>query len=98
MDTPLAFDETVRSRADVMVRAAGDGLVLVDMGSGLCWELNQVGAAVWAALETAQTLAEVCRALQGRYPVSPDVLEHDVLALGRSLFEAGLLRRAADAG
>ena len=97
MDRQLALDEIVRNRPEVMARAAGDGLVLVDMSSGLCWELNPVGAAVWAALETPKTLAEVCRALQGRYPVSPDVLERDVLALGRSLSDAGLLRRAADA-
>ena len=96
MNTLLSLEDPVRSRPDVMTRSTGDGAVLVDMSTGLCWELNSVGAAVWGALEAPRTLAEVCRTLQPRYPVAPEVLQQDVLALGRSLVDAGLLHRAPD--
>jgi len=91
----LSLDDTFVRRADVMARETPDGAVLVDVVSGGCWELNGVGAALWALLEKPRTLRSVCEALRLRYDVAPEVLERDVLAIAGELSKAGLVMKPA---
>ena len=78
-----------------MARETSDGAVLVDVVSGGCWELNHVGAALWALLDGPKTLRSVCDALRTRYDVAGEVLERDVLAIAGELSKAGLVSKPA---
>jgi hypothetical protein len=88
---PLPVDTRLAPKPDVAVREIDDGAVLVNMGSGACFELNRVGFEVWKALGSGATVGGVCQALDGRYPVAPEVLAADVRGLVEALVGAGLV-------
>jgi hypothetical protein len=86
-----SLDDTFVRRFDVMARETSNGAVLVDVVSGSCWELNPVGAALWALLESPTTLRRICELLRARYDVAGGVVEQDVLAIAAELAKAGLV-------
>jgi hypothetical protein len=88
---PLSVDTRLAPRPDVAAREIQDGAVLVNMGSGACFELNRVGFEIWKALGTGTTVGGICEALGGRYPVAPEVLAADVRGLVEALMGAGLV-------
>jgi hypothetical protein len=83
------------SRPEVAAREVGDGAVLVNMNSGGCFELNRVGAEIWRLLQKKTTIADICEALAGRYPVAPDVLATDARDVIDALVRAGLVEVSA---
>jgi hypothetical protein len=87
----LSIDAVLVSRTEVVAREVDDGAVLVDMSSGGCFELNRIGFEVWTVLRKRTTIAEICEALTGRYPVTDEVLTSDVSDLVDSLVHAGLV-------
>lgn len=88
-DQPLAH--RLAPRPQVEARPFDGGALLVDLGSGACFELNSVGAEVWFLLDGQLSLAEVCRRLRPHYDVADEVLERDVSVLAQELLERGLL-------
>jgi hypothetical protein len=46
----LSPDARLVPRPDVAAREIEDGAVLVNMGSGACFELNRIGFEIWKAL------------------------------------------------
>jgi len=87
----LSADSCFVSRPGVAARDVDHGAVLVNMNSGTCFELNRVGAQIWRLLQTKTTIADICEALAGQYPVAADVLAGDARALIDSLIQAGLV-------
>jgi len=87
----LSADSCFVSRPGVAARDVEDGAILVNMSSGTCFELNRVGAQIWRLLQTKTTMARICEALAGSYPVAPDVLASDARSLIDSLIQAGLI-------
>jgi hypothetical protein len=87
----LASDARVVPRPDVAVREIDDGAVLVNMGSGACFELNRVGFEIWRALGPGATIAGICDALGGRYSVEREALAADVGSLVGALVAASLV-------
>ena len=55
--------------------------------------LNAVGAFLWQALETEQTLDTLTAALTGRYEVSAEIARADVEAFVESLAKVGAILR-----
>jgi hypothetical protein len=88
---PLSVDARVVPRGEVAAREINDGAVLVNMGSGACFELNRVGFEIWKALGPGTTMGAICEALGGRYPVDREVLAADVRGLVEALVGAGLV-------
>jgi len=86
-----SLDDTFVRRSDVMAKETSDGMVLVDVVSGGCWELNRVGAALWSLMDASTTLRAACEILRRRYDVAADVIERDVVALAEQLSSAGLV-------
>jgi hypothetical protein len=87
----LSIDARLVPRADVAAREINDGAVLVNMGSGACFELNRVGFEIWKALGPGATVGAICEALGGRYPIDREVLVADVRSLAEALAGAGLV-------
>jgi hypothetical protein len=90
----LPPDARLVPRADVAAREIEDGAVLVNMGSGACFELNRIGFEIWKLLAPGATVAGICEALGGRYPVGREVLAADVRGLVEALVGAGLVTAA----
>lgn len=69
-----------------------DTVVMMDVEEGRYYELDPVGASVWALLERAPSLAEVCDALERQYEVAPETCREDVLAFVGELGRLGVVR------
>jgi len=63
----------------------------VNMLTGLCFELNRVGADVWASLTAGATLERTIETLAARYGVPPDTVAADVNDFCDRVLAAGLL-------
>ena len=75
----------------VISQPTKEGAVLLEMTTGDCFELNHVGAEIWAALAKGEPLADVIAALARRYELPASTIEADARALIEDLRGRGLL-------
>jgi hypothetical protein len=85
--------DVIRKRSEVTVRSTPNGALLIDLASGRCWQLNRMGADFLSAIDAGKSLGEVLDAMGGRYDVSREVLERDLIRLAQELSDAGLTER-----
>jgi hypothetical protein len=78
----------------VVAQAMDEGLVLMDLPSGECFELNRVGAEVWDRLAKAQSIADIVTEMAAQYHAPASTVESDVRALVTDLLRRGLLTSA----
>lgn len=69
-------DGAVISRASsVLYNDFDDGLIMMDIDSGNYFDVDSVGARVWALLEKPMTIAQLCDVLIQEYDVEPDICQ-----------------------
>ena len=56
-----------------------DTVVMMDVDEGQYYELDPIGARIWALIESPRPVAEICDALAGEYDVDPDTCRQDTL-------------------
>jgi hypothetical protein len=76
---------------NIVVQQTNDGAILMDMASGDCFELNRLGAEVWARLGKGESPAELVASVAASYGVPPATVQSDVQALLQVLTDSGLL-------
>jgi hypothetical protein len=79
-------------RANVTYRSLGDGALLVDLDTGVCWELNRVAAELWQRLSAGDTVGAASDLIRSHYDVSAEVIDADVARWCDRLVAAGLLQ------
>lgn len=85
-------DEMLLPSPKVESMPLADGaLMIVDLDSGGCWQLNRVGREAWNLFQGGASLVAVVDGLAARYPVSRATLLSDVESIVRELRERGLL-------
>ena len=77
--------------AQVMSRQVGDETVILDLGSGMYFGLDPVGARIWQLHSEGQHVDAVVSTLLGEYHVTEDQLRHDVSGLISELASRGLV-------
>ena len=77
---------------DVTFRELGGEIVILDLGTGVYFGLDEVGARIWRLIEDHGSLEAVLAVLRSEYEASPAVLEHDLLELVDHLCAKGLAR------
>ena len=77
--------------AQVMSRQVGDETVILDLGSGMYFGLDPVGARIWQLLSEGHQLDAIVAALLAEYEVPEDQLRQDVNALVDELVTRGLV-------
>lgn len=88
-------DDTRIARAETMVASEVNGeVVILDIDSGLFFQLNPIGSKVWDLLESPATLAQMVAALQAKFNVSAEQCRADVAEFVEKMLERGLLVRA----
>jgi hypothetical protein len=85
--------DVVRRHPEVILRTTPSGALLIDMMTGRCWQLNQLGADFLSQIDTGKAFRDVFDALGSRYDVSPDVLRRDLFRLAQELLDGGLIER-----
>ena len=76
--------------ADVVYRVLDEESVLLNLRNGTYFGLDPVGTRAWQLMVEHGSLARVLELLLEEYEVDRDVLERDLLSLGRRLCESGL--------
>ena len=56
-----------------------DTIVMMDVDEGQYYELDPIGARIWALIEAPRPVDEICDALAGEYDVDPDTCRQDTL-------------------
>lgn len=92
-EAPLSLADTVRPRSGVSCRESESGLFLLNPKTGICCELNALGARVWKQLSSGGSLRQAFDDLLTEYDVEAGALENDLLTLGSELLESGMLER-----
>ncbi len=78
--------------ADTVFAQEVDGeMVLLDMNSENYFGLDEVGTAIWQAMQESGDLQEVFNALLAQYDVEEEVLKTDLLNFVDQLVQSGLV-------
>jgi hypothetical protein len=78
--------------ADSVVSRPVDGsTVLLDVGTGRTFSLDDVGTHVWAALAETSTITGAVARLREEFEAPPGLIERDVAELVRTLIDRGLV-------
>jgi len=67
-------------------------MVLLDMNSENYFGLDEVGTAIWQAMQEKESLKEVFEVLVEQYEVEEDVLKNDLVTFVEKLEESGLVK------
>ena len=79
--------------ADTVFAQEVDGeMVLLDMNSENYFGLDEVGTAIWQAIQDKENLKEVFEVLLEQYEVEEDVLKKDIVTFVEKLEESGLIK------
>jgi hypothetical protein len=81
MDTAMDMHATLTLSPDAMAREVGGELVILHLGSGTYFGLDEIGTRIWQLLGEGLTPAAVCDRLEVEYDVPRETLERDLVAL-----------------
>ena len=70
----------------------GDTLVMMDLDEGRYYELNPMGARVWALIESGPRVAELCEALIAEYEIAPETCRRETRAFLEELSRLAVVR------
>jgi len=87
-----AVDRHVLPNPLISAQRMETGAVLMDAATGECFELNRVGAEVWAQIATGGDVTKVVSVLASRYGVAEDRVSADVSTLIDQMLARGLVR------
>lgn len=82
----------VKRSEDVLHRDLEGEAVLVDLGSGRFFGLDEVGTRVWDGMESETTVDALVDRVVAEFEVARPRAEKDLLALLRDLAKRGLVR------
>jgi hypothetical protein len=83
---------SVVSRKAGFIEAEIEGeVVALNIETGTCYGLNQVGSRIWHMLATSPRISDICEALRAEYSVGADDCERQVLDLLENLYTEGLI-------
>ena len=81
----------LRASPDVVSEQVGDGLVLLNLRTGVYWGLNRTGAVVWRALQQHSSFEVICREIEDKFEASREEIAATVGALMDELADENLL-------
>ena len=85
-------EQRVTRSPDVLSRVLDGEAVLLDLGSGAYFGLNEVGTRAWELIGDGRTKRELRDALLQEFEVAPEKLDQDLDELLASLEKRGLVR------
>ena len=88
----MNLDQKVTFADTVFAQEVDGEMVLLDMESENYFGLDEVGTAIWQAMQEKETLKEVFEVLLEQYEVEADMLENDLSDFVKKLVESGLVK------
>ncbi len=74
-----------------MAKLVDDEIVILDVGSGQFYGINDVGAFIWELLESEVTIEELVDAVATKYSISSDTARADIDELVQQLVDSDLV-------
>jgi len=90
----VGLQTRVSPARDVVTRECDSDLIVLDLQSGFCWQLNHTATALWTSLAAGKSAGETVSALSQGLDVNPERLQADTLAFVEQLLSAGLFTLA----
>ena len=87
----LSPSAVVVAVTDQLSSELGGEAVILHMGRGVYFGLDEVGTRVWALVQKPRSVRDICRELQAEYDVDGARVERAVVTLLGEMFEAGLI-------
>jgi hypothetical protein len=91
MSLPLGPDSRVAASPDQVSCELEGAAVILDLGEGVYYGLDPVGAHVWSLLAEERTVAELRDRVTAAYDVDPATAEADLVELLADLAARGLV-------
>jgi hypothetical protein len=92
VDKPSISDSTTFVAAsDLLATGFGTEVVILNLGDGVYYTLDEVGGRVWSLLSSPVTLQTICDVLVSEYEVGRPDCERDVRELIDALASRGLV-------
>ncbi len=91
---PFSDDQRLATSNKVLSRVFDGDAVLLDLGSGTYFGLNEVGSCVWKALEDGASVAELVALVLADFEVDEATARRDLGALLDDLSARGLIAAA----
>jgi len=88
----MNLDQKVTFADTVFAQEVDGEMVLLDMESENYFGLDEVGTAIWQAMQEKETLKEVLGLLLEQYEVEEEMLENDLSDFVGKLVESGLVK------
>ena len=87
----MKFNQKITFSDTVFAQEVDGEMVLLDMNSENYFGLDEVGTAIWQAMQECGSLDEVYQVLLEQYEVEPEVLQKDLLDFAQKLSDSGLV-------
>lgn len=87
----MELKQTVTFSETVFAQLVDGEMVLLDMNSEKYFGLDDIGTAIWQAMQKSGSLEEIFFNLQEQYEVEPEVLKKDLLDFVEKLQEKGIV-------
>ena len=88
----MNLNQKVTFAETVFAQEVDGEMVLLDMESENYFGLDEVGTAIWQAMQEKDTLKEVLNVLLEQYEVEEEMLENDLSDFIGKLVESGLVK------
>ena len=88
----MNLNQKVTFAETVFAQEVDGEMVLLDMESENYFGLDEVGTAIWQAMQEKDTLKEVLDVLLEQYEVEEEMLENDLSDFLGKLVESGLVK------
>jgi hypothetical protein len=87
----IKLTDIVNRNDELVFAQMGDEVVMMSQDQGEYFGLNVVASAVWDLVETPRSVSELCEGLQGKFNVSPEQCQVEVLQFLEQMKENGLI-------
>jgi hypothetical protein len=86
--------ERFKKRDEVLLQELGGEAVLLDLGGGRYYGLDEVGLRIYQLITSSHSISETCDVLLQEFDVQPMQLRGDLEGLLTDLLKAGLLEKS----
>ena len=90
----LTRSSTVVAARDQLSSELGGETVILNLGAGLYFGLDEVGTRVWALVQKPLSVERICETLMEEFEVDEERCERSVLSLLSEMERSGLIEEA----
>jgi hypothetical protein len=87
----ISLSSLVVATTDQLSSELGGEAVILHMGRGVYFGLDEVGTRIWGLVQTRKRVSDLCAALQSEYDVEAQRCQDAVLTLLAEMSDAGLI-------